>query len=355
MSKLFSSIKIRGVELKNRIAVSPMCQYSSHEGLPSDWHLVHLGSRAVGGAALVITEATAVSPEGRISPDDAGIWSAKHAEAYKRITSFIKEQNSVPAVQLAHAGRKASTFSPWKGTGAVPLKEGGWQTVAPSPLRFADNYPLPKEMDKQDIQKVIDQFKSAAERSIEAGFQIIELHMAHGYLIHEFLSPLSNLRNDEYGGSLENRCRLAIEIARNVRNVIPEEVPLLVRISSTDWAENGWDISQSVKLAEWLKDLGVDLIDCSSGGNIAKVSIPIGPGYQIPFSEEIRKKVNILTSGVGLITSPEQAENIIGTGQADLVVLAREMLRNPYWPLYASEKLKADIEWPRQYLRSKRF
>ena len=261
----------------------------------------------------------------------------------------IKEQNSVPAIQLAHAGRKASTFSPWKGTGAVPLNEGGWQTVAPSPISFADNYPSPKEMSKQDIQTVIDQFKSAAERSIEAGFQIIELHMAHGYLIHEFLSPLSNLRKDEYGGSLENRCRLAIEITRNVRNVIPKEMPLLVRISSTDWAENGWDINQSVKLAEWLKDSGVDLIDCSSGGNIAKVSIPIGPGYQIPFSEEIKKKVNILT------TSPEQAENIIRTGQADLVVLAREMLRNPYWPLYASEKLKADIEWPKQYKRAKRF
>ncbi len=355
MSELFSSIKIRSVELKNRIAVSPMCQYSSHDGLPSDWHLVHLGSRAVGGAALVFTEATAVSPEGRISPDDAGIWSSKHAEAYKRITSFIKEQNSIPAIQLAHAGRKASTFSPWKGTGAVQLNEGGWQTVAPSSISFAENYPSPKEMNKQDIQTVIDQFKSAAERSIEAGFQIIELHMAHGYLIHEFLSPLSNLRRDEYGGSLENRCRLAIEIIRNVRNVIPEEMPLMVRISSTDWAENGWDIKQSIKLAEWLKDSGVDLIDCSSGGNIAKVSIPVGPGYQIPFSEEIRKKVNILTAGVGLITSPEQAENIIRTGQADLVVLAREMLRNPYWPLYASEKLKADIEWPKQYRRAKRL
>ena len=355
MSELFSSIKIRGVELKNRIAVSPMCQYSSLEGLPTDWHLVHLGSRAVGGTALIIMEATAVSPEGRISPDDAGIWSAKHAEAYKRITSFIKEQNSVPAIQLAHAGRKASTFSPWKGKGAVPVNEGGWPTVAPSPVRFADDYPLPKEMSKQYIQTVIDQFKTAAERSIEAGFQIIELHMAHGYLIHEFLSPLSNLRKDEYGGSLENRCRLAIEIARNVRNVIPKEMPLLVRISSTDWAEDGWDINQSVKLVEWLKDSGVDLIDCSSGGNIAKVSIPFGPGYQIPFSEEIRKKVNILTGGVGLITAPEQAENIIRTGQADLVVLAREMLRNPYWPLYASEKLKADIEWPKQYLRAKRF
>ena len=355
MSRLFTPILIRSINLKNRIAVSPMCQYSSEDGLPTDWHFVHLGSRAVGGAALIIMEATAVSPEGRISPDDAGIWSDKHAEAYKRITAFIKSQNSIPAIQLAHAGRKASTFSPWKGKGAVNEKEGGWQTIAPSPISFADNYPLPKEMSKQDIQQVLDQFKLAAERSIEAGFQLIELHMAHGYLVHEFLSPLSNFRKDKYGGSLENRCRLAIEIARNVRKVIPEEMPLFIRISSTDWVENGWDIKQSVKLAEWLKEAGVDLIDCSSGGNVANAEIPLGPGYQIPFSEEIRKKINILTAGVGLITSPEQAEDIIRTGQADLVILAREMLRNPYWPLYTAEKLKADIEWPKQYLRAKRF
>ena len=355
MSRLFSPIKIRSLQLKNRIVVSPMCQYSSEDGLPTDWHFVHLGSRAVGGAALIIMEATAVSPEGRISPDDAGIWSDKHAEAYKKITAFIKSQNSIPAIQLAHAGRKASTYAPWKGRGAVDEKEGGWQTIAPSPIPFSDNYPIPKEMSKQDIQDVLGQFKLATERSIEAGFQIIELHFAHGYLVHEFLSPLSNFRNDEYGGSLENRCRLAIEIARNVRNTIPEEMPLFVRISSTDWVEDGWDISQSVKLAEWLKDTGIDLIDCSSGGNVAKADIPLEPGYQVPFSDEIRKKVEILTAGVGLITSPEQAENIIRTGQADLIVLAREMLRNPYWPLYAAEKLKTDIQWPDQYKRAKRF
>ncbi len=354
MSKLFSSIKIRSIELKNRIVVSPMCQYSSKDGFPSDWHLVHLGSRAVGGAALIITEATAVSPEGRISPDDAGIWSDEHLESYKKINEFIKLHNSVPAIQLAHAGRKASTYAPWKGNGAVNAKEGGWQTIAPSPMPFADNYPVPKEMNRQDIQNIIEQFKSAAERSIDAGFKIIELHMAHGYLVHEFLSPISNLRKDEYGGSLENRCRLAIEISRNVRNVIPDEMPLFVRISATDWVENGWDILQSIKLAEWLKDAGVDLIDCSSGGNLAKAYIPAGPGYQVAFSEEIRNKIDILTAGVGLITSPEQAENIITTGQADLVVLAREMLRNPYWPLYAAEKLRADIQWPVQYKRAKR-
>ena len=355
MSGLYAPILTRGVKLKNRIVVSPMCQYSSKDGFPTDWHFVHLGSRAVGGAALVITEAMAVSPEGRISPDDAGIWSDEHAESYKKITEFIKSQNSVLAIQLAHAGRKASTYAPWKGRGAVSEQEGGWQTIAPSQIPFADNYPLPKEMTSQDIQIVIDQFKLAAERSVEAGFELIELHFAHGYLVHEFLSPISNTRKDEYGGSLENRCRLAIEIARNVRKVIPEEMPLFIRISSTDWVENGWDIKQSVKLAEWLKEAGVDLIDCSSGGNVANAEIPLGPGYQIPFSEEIRKKINILTAGVGLITSPEQAEDIIRTGQADLVILAREMLRNPYWPLYTAEKLKADIEWPKQYLRAKRF
>ncbi len=352
MSRLFSPIKIRSIELKNRIVVSPMCQYSSIDGMPTDWHFVHLGSRAVGGAALVIAEATAVSPEGRISPDDAGIWSDEHAEAYKKITDFIKSQNSIPGIQLAHAGRKASTFSPWKGTGAVI--HGGWQTIAPSPIPFADNYPMPREMDKQDIQMVINQFKLAAERSIEAGFQLIELHMAHGYLVHEFFSPLSNFRKDEYGGSLENRCRIAIEIARIVRNVIPPDIPLFVRISSTDWSEDGWDIKQSVKLSGWLKEEGVDAIDCSSGGNIPKAEIPLGPGYQISFSEEIKKQVNILTAGVGLITSPEQAENIIRTGQADFVVLAREMLRNPYWPLYAAEKLRTDVKWPNQYLRAKK-
>ncbi len=353
MSMLFSKLQIRGIEFKNRIAVSPMCQYSSIDGTPTDWHLVHLGSRAVGGAALVIQEATAVSPEGRISPDDAGIWSDKHIEAYKRITSFIKSQHSIPGIQIAHAGRKASTYSPWKGEGAVTEQNGGWKTLAPSSIQFKDNYPLPQEMGLKDITNVIEQFKSAANRAVKAGFGVIELHMAHGYLVHEFLSPLSNKRKDEYGGSLENRCRLAVEIASSVRKIIPEDMPLFARISSTDWVENGWDIEQSIYLSKTLKDNGADLIDCSSGGNVTKARIPVGPGYQVSFAERIKKETAVLTGAVGLITSPEQAENIIQTGQADFVILARELLRNPYWPLYAARKLKEDIEWPKQYSRAK--
>jgi 2,4-dienoyl-CoA reductase-like NADH-dependent reductase (Old Yellow Enzyme family) len=354
MSTLFSSIKIKQVELKNRIVVSPMCQYSSINGLPTDWHLVHLGSRAIGGAGLVFTEATAVSPEGRISPDDAGIWNDAQANAYKRITSFIKLQNSVPAIQLAHAGRKASTFSPWKGNGKVEIENGGWQTLAPSAIPFADNFPDPKEMNESDIKKVIQQFIDAAQRSIKAGFEVIELHMAHGYLVHEFLSPISNHRKDLYGGSLENRCRFSIEMTKAVRKIIPDSMPLFVRISSTDWIEGGWDIDQSVQLAKWLKDVGVDLIDCSSGGNIAKIKIPVASGYQIPFSQRIKEEAKILTGGVGLITTAEQAEQIIVTGQADLIFLAREMLRDPYWALHAAKKLNVDLEdFPEQYLRAK--
>lgn len=351
MSKLFSSIKIRGLELKNRIAVSPMCQYSSINGLPTDWHLVHLGSRAVGGSGLVFTEATAVSPEGRISPDDAGIWNDEQANAYKRITSFIKLQNSIPGIQLAHAGRKASTFSPWKGNGKIEIENEGWQTFAPSAIPLADNFPNPIEMNNENINLVIDQFRKAAQRSIDAGFEIIELHFAHGYLVHEFLSPISNHRKDKYGGSLENRCRLAIDIAKSVREVIPNSTPLFTRISATDWIEGGWDIEQSVQLAKWLKDVGVDLIDCSSGGNVAKVKIPVAFGYQIPFSQRIKEEAEILTGGVGLITSAEQAEQIIVTGQADIVLLAREMLRNPYWAMHAAKKLNVDlVDFPEQYL-----
>ncbi len=354
MSKLFSPLKIRDIELKNRIAVSPMCQYSSVDGEPNDWHLVHLGSRAVGGSGLIFTEATAVSPEGRISPDDAGIWNDKQAELYKRITSFIKSQNVVPGIQLAHAGRKASTFSPWKGTGKVEAENGGWQTLAPSSIPFANNFPDPKEMDEKDIQLVIKQFVEAAERSTNAGFKVIELHMAHGYLVHEFLSPISNHRTDKFGGSLENRCRFAIEIAKSVRNNIPKGIPLFARISSTDWIEGGWDLDQSIQLAKWLKEAGIDLIDCSSGGNVAKVQIPLEPGYQIPFAQKIKQEANILTGGVGLITSPEQAEQIIVTGQADIVLLAREMLRDPYWAMHAAKKLNVDLtDFPKQYLRAK--
>jgi 2,4-dienoyl-CoA reductase-like NADH-dependent reductase (Old Yellow Enzyme family) len=353
LSSLFSPLKIRDLELKNRIAVSPMCQYSSEEGMPTDWHFVHLGSRAVGGAALVIMEATAVSPEGRISPDDAGIWNEKQAEAYKRITDFITSQNSIPGIQLAHAGRKASTYSPWKGTGGVNIKSGGWETLAPSPIPFANNYPYPKDMTKDDIIKVVDQFKSAAERSVRAGFKLIELHYAHGYLVHEFLCPLSNQRKDEYGGSLENRSRLALDIVRAVRKAIPEGFPLFVRISASDWVENGWDIGQSVELSRCFKELGVDLVDCSSGGNISNTKVPVGPGYQVPFAQRIKQETGILTGAVGSITSPFQADTIIETGQADLVLLGKELLRNPYWPLQAARELKVNIEWPNQYLRAK--
>ena len=353
MNKLFSPLKIRGVELKNRVAVSPMCQYSSLNGMPNDWHLVHLGSRAVGGAALIIQEATAVSPEGRISPDDAGIWSDEHAEAYKRITSFIKFQNSVPAIQLAHAGRKASTYAPWKGDGVVKPEDGGWQTFSASAIPFSENYPYPKEMNKEDIEKTVNDFSFAAERSLNAGYQVIELHFAHGYLVHEFLSPLTNLRKDNYGGSFDNRIRIVLEIVRSIRKKIPDDFPLFARISSSDWMENGWDIEQSIKLALLLKEAGVDLIDCSSGGIVMGAVIPAGPGYQIPFSARIKKEANILTGGVGVIISPQQADQIIRTEQADLVLLAREMLRDPYWTLHAAKALNADIQWPILYLRAK--
>ena len=353
MSKLFSPLKIREIEFKNRIFVSPMCQYSSEDGVPNDWHFVHLATRAVGGASLVVVEATAVSPEGRISPEDLGMWSEKHVEGFKRITGFIKTQNSIPGIQIAHAGRKASTYSPWKGNGEVKKDNGGWQTLAPSEIPFADEYPRPQKMSKDDIQNIILQFRSAAERSIKAGFQVIEIHMAHGYLVHQFLSPLSNDRTDEYGGTFENRARLAIEIAKAVREVIPEHLPLFIRISATDWVEGGWDLDQSIQLVKRLKEAGADLIDCSSGGNIKNAVIPAGPNYQIPFSEKIRKEAKIFTGGVGFITQPEQAEKIISSGQADAVFLARELLRNPYWPLRAAKELNADIDWPKQYLRAK--
>lgn len=354
MSQLFTPLKIKSVEFKNRIAVSPMCQYSSVNGVPTDWHLIHLGSRAVGGAGLILTEATAVSPEGRISPDDAGIWNEEQTNAYKRITSFIKSQNSVPGIQLAHAGRKASTYSPWKGIGEVIIENGGWQTLAPSPIPFSDNFPVPKEMNEADIKLVINQFSDASKRSIDAGFEVIELHFAHGYLVHEFLSPLSNKRIDQYGGNLQNRCRFAIEIAETVRETIPDGTPLFTRISSTDWAEDGWNIDQSVQLAKWLKEVGVDLIDCSSGGNIPNAKIPVGPGYQIPFTEKIKIEAKILTGGVGLITTPEQAEQIVKSEQADIVLLGREMLRDPYWALHAAKYLNVDLtDFPKQYLRAK--
>jgi 2,4-dienoyl-CoA reductase-like NADH-dependent reductase (Old Yellow Enzyme family) len=353
MSKLFSPFRLRGIEFKNRVFVSPMCQYSSEDGMPTDWHLVHLGGRAVGGASLVMVEATAVSPQGRISPCDSGIWSEKHAEAFKRITAFIQGQGAIPGIQLAHAGRKASTAVPWRGDKPLSAKEGGWQPLAPSPLPFAEGFHVPQEMTNENLKEVVSQFTAAALRSLEAGFRVIEIHMAHGYLLHEFLSPLSNQRTDPYGGDLQNRVRLPLEIAKAVREIWPPDNPLFVRISCTDWVEGGWDLPQSVELCHRLKEIGVDLIDCSSGGLVPYARIPVGPGYQAPFAAEIRSKVGIATGAVGMITQPVQAEQIVSTGQADVVIIARELLRNPYWPLYAARSLNEDVPWPLQYLRAK--
>ena len=353
MSLLFFPLKIKGLEFKNRIFVSPMCQYSSDDGMPNDWHLVHLGSRAVGGASLVMIEATAVSPEGRISPSDSGIWSNTQAQAFKRITGFIQEEGSVPGIQLAHAGRKASTDVPWRGEKPLTINEGGWQPLAPSPLPFAEKHPLPREMTIQDLEEVVTQFAEGTRRSLEAGFQVIEIHLAHGYLLHEFLSPLSNRRKDEYGGNLQNRMRFPMQVVRAVRESWPADFPLFVRISCTDWVQGGWDLPQSLELANRVKEIGVDLIDCSSGGLVPSAKIPVGPGYQTPFSGEIRSKVGIATGAVGLITHPVQAEQILTTGQADAILMARELLRDPYWPLHAAQTLKVDIPWPPQYQRAK--
>jgi 2,4-dienoyl-CoA reductase-like NADH-dependent reductase (Old Yellow Enzyme family) len=353
MSRLFSPLSLRSVTFKNRIFVSPMCQYSSDDGLPTDWHLVHLGSRAVGGAALVMVEATAISPEGRISPLDSGLWSGRHAEAFKRITAFIKAQDCIAGIQLAHAGRKASTDAPWRGGGALDAAAGGWQPMAPSSLPFSENSPRPRAMAPADLIDVIDQFEAAAERALQAGFEVVELHMAHGYLLHEFLSPLSNTRTDQYGGSLENRMRLPLAVAERVRSRWPQDLPLFVRISCTDWADNGWDLDQSVQFCQRLKAIGVDLIDCSSAALVPYARIPVAPGFQVPFSEAVRRRADIATGAVGLITHPVQAEQILANQQADAVLLAREMLRDPYWPLHAARILDKDIAWPVQYARAK--
>ena len=353
MSKLFSPLKLRGLELKNRIFVSPMCQYSSEDGMPTQWHLVHLGSRAVGGAALVMMEATAVSAEGRISPSDMGLWSDAHAEAMKPIAAFIAAQGAAPGVQLAHAGRKASTAVPWAGDAAVPRDAGGWTPIAPSAVAFSETYHVPRAMTVDDIDRVVDEFAIATRRAVGAGFQVVEIHLAHGYLVHEFLSPLSNTRTDNYGGSFENRTRLALQIARRVRDAWPAERPLFARISATDWADGGWDLEQSIVLARALASMGVDLVDCSSGGLVSGVKIPLRPGYQVPFAEAIRREAKIATGAVGLITEPAQAEAIIASGQADAVSLAREMLRDPYWPLRAASVLGDDVAWPTQYRRAR--
>lgn len=354
MAKLFSSFEIRSVQLKNRIAISPMCQYSAEDGFTNDWHLVHLGSRAVGGAGLIIAEACAVAPEGRISPYDIGLWKDEHIINLKRITSFIENQGSVPAIQLAHAGRKASCAQPWKGGEMLRKDEGGWQTFAPSAIPFNDMYPKPLSLTIEGIHQIIANFKSAAIRALDAGFKIIEIHAAHGYLIHEFFSPLSNQRTDIYGGSFQNRTRILCEIVKAVQEVWPASLPLFVRISATDWVDGGWNIDESIELAGILKEMGVDLIDCSSGGNISNVRIPIAPGYQVPFSKKIKDGAGIPTAAVGLITDAHQAENILINDEADLILFARESLRNPYFPLNAASALNENIEWPIQYARAKK-
>jgi 2,4-dienoyl-CoA reductase-like NADH-dependent reductase (Old Yellow Enzyme family) len=353
MSALFDPCRFRDITFRNRIFVSPMCQYSSENGFPTPWHLVHLGSRAVGGAALVVVEATAVNPEGRITFWDSGIWSDDHSSAFGPITNFIRAQGSVAGIQLAHAGRKASTDAPWRG-GKV-FREGpySWMTVAPSPVAFRADEPAPHELTIAEIKQTVRDFADAARRSLEAGFEVIELHMAHGYLVHQFLSPLSNERQDEYGGALINRMRFALEVASAVRAVWPDRLPLFVRISATDWAEGGWNVEESLLLARELKSLGVDLIDCSSGGAVPGARVPVGPGYQVPFAERIRREAGIATGAVGLITGARQAEEIIASGQADVVFLARQLLRDPYWPLHAARELGVDVPWPDQYLRAK--
>lgn len=350
MSKLFSPLSIKNITFKNRIAMSPMCQYSAKDGFANDWHLVHLGSRAAGGSGLIIMEATAVVPEGRISPGDLGLWSDEHTGYLEKITNFIHQHDSFAGIQLAHAGRKASCAAPWNGGMQLDPGNGGWQTYGPSPLAFLEGIRPPEQLDAAGIDKVVSAFRDAARRALNAGFKVIEVHAAHGYLIHEFMSPLSNHRTDEYGGSFANRIKLLCRVIESIKTVWPEENPLFVRISSTDWTEGGWTIEDSVKLAGILKEKGVDLVDCSSGGNVFHAKVPVGPGYQVPFSESIRKS-GILTGAVGMITSAEQAESILSSEKADLIFMGRQLLRDPYFPLHAAKELGDDSKWPNQYLR----
>ncbi|HEV2655080.1 MAG TPA: NADH:flavin oxidoreductase/NADH oxidase [Ktedonobacteraceae bacterium] len=350
---LFRPLTIRGITLKNRIVVSPMCQYSSEDGFATDWHMVHLGSRAVGGAALVFSEAAAVEARGRISPQDLGIYRDEHIEMLARITAFIREQGAVAGIQLAHAGRKGSTFRPWSGKGEVTPTDGGWQTIGPSAERFSAHYPQPKELTREEIAEIVRAFQVAAQRALKAGFQVIEIHGAHGYLLHEFLSPLSNFRTDEYGGSLTNRMHLLLEVVDATRAVWPQELPLFVRLSASDWTEGGLTIEDTVEVARALKQHGVDLVDASSGGNVATAQIPLKPGYQVPFAEQVRRETGIASGAVGLITHPGQANEIVSDGKADLIFLARELLRDPYWPLHAASALHYDVAWLPQYERAK--
>ncbi|HEY6911781.1 MAG TPA: NADH:flavin oxidoreductase/NADH oxidase [Myxococcales bacterium] len=351
---LFDPLALRDVTLRNRIVVSPMCQYSSEDGFANDWHFVHLGTRAVGGAGLVFTEASAVTPEGRISPQDLGIWKDEHVEELSRIVRFVEAQGAAAGMQLAHAGRKASTPQPWVGNRVLSPGEGGFRPIlAPSAVPFRPEDPAPEALDAAGIARIVKAFGDAAERALRAGFRVLELHAAHGYLLHEFLSPLANRRGDGYGGSFENRIRALLEVTRAVRSRWPERLPLFVRVSATDWAEGGWDIEQSVELSRRLAREGVDLIDCSSGGMVPGVKIPVGPGYQAPFAERIRREAAVKTGAVGLIRSADQAEHALRSGQADVVVLARQLLRDPYWPLAAAKQLGVQVRWPPQYDRAR--
>lgn len=352
MSFLFTPLTVRNITLPNRIAMSPMCQYSARDGYSNDWHAVHYGTRAAGGTGLIIVEATAVWPEGRITPGDLGLWNDDHIPGLRRITDFILSQGSVAGIQLAHAGRKASCAVPWEGGKQLDLKNGGWETVAPSAITFSPGERAPGMADAICLERIIDGFRNAAVRALKAGFRVVEIHSAHGYLLQEFLSPLSNKRTDEYGGSFENRIRLLLEVVRTIRTVWPDEYPLFVRISSTEWTEGGWTPEESVRLAPLLNDAGADLIDCSSGGNVHNAKVPVGPGYQVPFAEAVRK-AGILTGAVGMITGAAQAEEIIASGKADLILLGRELLRNPYFPLKAARELGEEISWPSQYLRAR--
>src|SRR5271154_777057 len=349
---LFAAIKMREVEFKNRIVVSPMCEYSAVDGHPQTWHLVHLGSRAVGGAGLVFTEASAVQAVGRISGADTGIYLDAHVESWRPITRFIREHGAVAGMQLAHSGRKGSTSAPWLGGKKIAIADGGWEPVAPSAVPFTDDYPLPRSLSIAEIDGVVADFRRAAERALAAGFEVIEIHSAHGYLLHEFLSPLSNLRTDEYGGSFENRARLALRVVKAVREVWPERLPLFYRVSATDWVEDGWNLDSTIALGKKLKGMGVDLIDASSGGNVAGAKIPVGPGYQVKFAAEIRKQTGIATGAVGMITDAAQADTIVATGQADMIFLARQLLRDPYWPRRAAKALEVKIKAPVQYERA---
>jgi 2,4-dienoyl-CoA reductase-like NADH-dependent reductase (Old Yellow Enzyme family) len=352
-SKLFSPLQIKSLTFKNRMVISPMCQYSATDGFANDWHLVHLGSRASGGTALIIQEATAVSPEGRISPGDLGLWKDEHIEKLQSINRFIVSQNAIPGIQLAHAGRKASVTEPWNGNKKLDETNGGWDTVAPSAVGYHSNEKPPIALDKTGIQKVISDFKSATERALKAGFKVVEIHAAHGYLLHQFLSPLSNFRTDEYGGSFENRISLLLEVLEAVQSEWPSDLPIFIRISATDWADGGWNIEESVQLSKILKEKGVDLMDVSSGGLVSHQQIPLGPNYQVSFAERIKKETGILTGAVGLITDADQSEAIVATGKADLVLFARESLRNPNLALDFAKELGADVPWPKQYERAK--